>query len=52
MPFGLRNVLETFELAMKIISAAVKWQYDLVYLNHVALFSQTPSQHIEQIANG
>lgn len=49
MLFGLKNSLETIQLAMDVILSTVRWKYAPVYLNLVVAFSQTPSQHIEQV---
>lgn len=41
MPFALKNALATFQLKMDIILAYVRWQFSLVYLDAVIMFSKT-----------
>lgn len=47
MPFGLRNTPATFQRNMGIILSSVMWQFALIYLNDIAVFSKTPEDHIE-----
>ena len=41
MPFGLKNAPGTFQRATDIILASVKWQYALVYLDDVIVYSKS-----------
>lgn len=38
MPFRLKNVLSTFQRTMDVISAAVKWEFGLVYLDGIVIY--------------
>jgi len=49
MPFGLTNASATFQRALEILLAGVKWQFCLVYLDDVIIFSQTEEQHIDHV---
>ena len=52
LPFGLCNAPATFQLAMDIILARVKWQTCIVYLDDVIVFSRTPEEnvgHVEEV---
>lgn len=49
MPFGLNNAPETFQCAMDIILASVKWQFALVYLDGVLVFSNSSDENIAQV---
>ena len=39
MPFGLRNAPATFQRPIDIVLSSVKWQFALVYLDDIAIFS-------------
>ena len=45
MPFGLKNAPGTFQRAADIILASVKWQYALVYLDDVIVYSKSIEEH-------
>lgn len=32
---------------MDVINASVKWQFVLVYLDNITIFSKSPSEHVE-----
>lgn len=49
MPFGLKNAPATFQRAMDVILATVKWQFALVYIDDVLSFSPGPEEHIKQV---
>ncbi len=49
MPFGLTNALATFQRALDIILAWLKWRSCLVYLDDVIIFSQSVGDHIRQV---
>lgn len=51
MLFELRNALGTIERTMDVILAAVKWQYALVYLDDIFLFSESSEERIEHVRN-
>ncbi len=46
MPFGLKNAPATFQRAIDIILAGVKWQHCLVYLDDVIAFSKSMESHL------
>jgi len=46
MPFGLTNAPATFQRALDILLAGVKWQFCLVYFDDVIVFSRTEKEHI------
>jgi len=49
MPFGLTNAPATFQRALDILLAGVKWQFCLVYLDDVIIFSKTEKEHIQHV---
>jgi len=49
MPFGLTNAPATFQRALEILLAGVKWQFCLVYLDDVIIFSCTEEEHIKHV---
>lgn len=49
MPFCLKNGLETFQQAMNVILASVRWQFSLFYLDDIAVFSKSLVDHIEHV---
>ena len=49
MPFGLKNAPATFQRAMDVILASVKWQTAIVYLDDVIVFSTDIGQHVHQV---
>jgi len=51
MPFGLTNAPATFQRALDILLAGVKWQFCLVYLDDVIIFSETEEKHISHVDN-
>ncbi len=46
MPFGLKNAPATFQRAIDIILAGVKWQHCIVYLDDVIVFSKSMESHL------
>ena len=46
MLFGLKNAPATFQRAIDIILAGVKWQHCLVYLDDVIVFLQSMESHL------
>jgi len=49
LPFGLCNAPATFQRAMDMIIAGVKWQICLVYLDDVIVFSRSPEEHFQHL---
>ena len=49
MPFGLKNAPATFQRAIDVILSSVKWQFALVYLDDIVIFSPKPEEHIEHV---
>lgn len=49
LPFGLCNAPATFQRAMDMILAGVKWQICLVYLDDVIVFSKSAEDHLEHL---
>ena len=49
MPFGLRNAPATFQRAIDFILADAKWQFAIVYIDDIIIFSRTPEEHLEHL---
>ena len=49
MPFGLKNAPATFQRAVDIILSRVKWQYALVYIDDVIIYSKTMEEHFYHV---
>lgn len=49
LPFGLCNAPATFQRAMDIILAGVKWRVCLVYLDDVIVFSRSAEEHLAHL---
>jgi len=49
LPFGLCNCPATFQRAMDMNIAAVKWQICLVYLDDIIVFSRSPVEHLQHL---
>ena len=49
LPFGLSNAPATFQRAMDMILAGVKWQTCLIYLDDVIVFSRSPEEHLTHL---
>ena len=49
MPFGLKNAPGTFQRAADIILASVKWQFVLVYLDGVIVYSKSIEEHFDHL---
>lgn len=49
MPFGLKGASAHFQRVMDAVLAGVKWQYCLVYIDDILIFSDTFEHHLEAI---
>jgi len=49
LPIGLCNAPATFQRAMDILLAGVKWHKGLVYLDDVIVFSRSPEEHLQHL---
>lgn len=49
LPFGLCNAPATFQRAIDLILAGVKWQIALVYLDDIIVFSGTAEEHLSHL---
>jgi len=49
MPFGLCNAPATFQRALDMLLAKVKWVNALVYLDDVIVYSKSVEEHIEHL---
>lgn len=47
MPFELKNVPATFQRAMDVIQASVKWQFGIVYIDDIIIISKLPQQYLK-----
>jgi hypothetical protein len=49
MPFGLTNAPATFQRAMNMILAGLKWSICLIYLDDIIVFSKTFEEQLERL---
>ena len=49
LPFGLGNAPATFQRAIDMILAGVKWQYVLVYLDDIIVYSADAESHLSHL---
>jgi len=49
LPFGLCNAPATFQRAIDMILAGVKWQYVLVYLDDIIVYSADAESHLSNL---
>lgn len=49
MPFGLRNAAATFQRAIDITLSEGKWQFALIYLDEVIIYSKTFVGHTAHV---
>jgi len=49
LPFGLCNAPATFQRAVDMIQAGVKWQYVLVYLDDIIVYSTDAESHLSHL---
>jgi len=47
LPFGLCNAPATFQKAIYMILAGIKWQICVVYLDDFLFFSRSPEEHLQ-----
>lgn len=50
LPFGLKDSAETFQRAMKVILAPVKWQLGILYSDNIIIFLKAPDEHLRHTA--
>lgn len=46
VPFVLKSTPVTFQNAMDVMLASVKWQHAFVYINYIIIFSKTEKEHL------
>ena len=51
MPFGLKNAPATFQRALDMILTGFRWEYCLIYMDDVIVFSESFDQHIIDVQN-
>ncbi len=49
MPFGLTNAPATFQRAVDILLWEVKWQFCLIYLDDIIVYSKSEEDHIRHV---
>ncbi len=49
MPFGLTNAPATFQRAVYILLSGVNWQFRLVYLDDIIVYSKSEDDHIGHV---
>ena len=49
MPVGLKNETSIFQGAIDMILSGVKWQYNLVYLEDIIIFSRSFKEHLHHV---
>lgn len=49
MPFGLKNVQGTFQRAIDVIMSTEKFQYALIYLDDIVVFSKSVEENMTQL---
>ena len=49
MPFGLTNVLATFQRLMETCLQQMHLKWCIIYLDDIIVFSKTPEEHIERL---
>ena len=49
MPFGLRNAPGVFQRYMDLVLAGVKWNYALVFIDDVLVYSKTWEEHLSHL---
>lgn len=45
--FGLRDAPATFQRAMNVVLATVRWQYAFIYTDDTIVISETPGDHLQ-----
>eukprot|EP00173_Palmaria_palmata_P000458 Plantae.Rhodophyta-Palmaria_palmata.ctg1209.p1 GENE.Plantae.Rhodophyta-Palmaria_palmata.ctg1209~~Plantae.Rhodophyta-Palmaria_palmata.ctg1209.p1 ORF type:complete len:666 (+),score=133.55 Plantae.Rhodophyta-Palmaria_palmata.ctg1209:1587-3584(+) len=51
LPFGLINAPATFQRALDLILSGVRYEFALVYLDDIIIFSRTFDEHMEHLAH-
>ena len=49
MPFGLTNAPATFQRLMESCLGDLHFQYCIIYLDDIIIFSKMPSEHLDQL---
>ena len=49
MPFGLKNAPGIFQRFMDLVLAGIKWQYALVFIDDILVFSKTWEDHLAHL---
>lgn len=49
MPFGLENAPETFQRAVDNLLFSVRWQFTIVDMRDIVIFSKSPGNHIGHV---
>ena len=49
MPFGLTNAPAIFQRTMDVVLAGIKWQYAMVYIDDIIVYSKTFGEHIRHL---
>lgn len=49
MPYALKNTPGKFQRAMNVLLTTVEWQFVLVNLDSIVIFSRTPDEHIDNV---
>jgi hypothetical protein len=50
MPFGLTNAPATQQRFMEAVLSGLLWEFCMVYIDDIVIWSDTPEQHVERIA--
>jgi exodeoxyribonuclease III len=49
LPFGLTNSPPTFQRAMDLVLAGLKWVHCMVYIDDIIIFSNSPEEHLNHL---
>lgn len=49
MPFGLCNAPPTFQRAMDLLLTGVQWQFAMVYIDDIIIYSKSFEEHLQHI---
>ena len=50
MPFGLKNTLAHFQHIIDIILGLYRWDFILMYIDDIVIFSQTFEDHMKHVS--